>query len=121
MPIKSPRGCAFSGCPNLTREGVYCDEHRALERKKYDGQRGTSSQRGYGSRWRKLRKMFLNAHPLCVDPYGIHAQVGETVPATEVDHIVAKKDGGTDEWSNLQGLCKSCHSRKTAREDSRWG
>jgi len=28
--------------------------------------------------------------------------------------------GGTDERENLQGLCKPCHSAKTAREDGRW-
>ena len=40
--------------------------------------------------------------------------------ATEVDHIVPKSAGGTDAMDNLQALCKSCHSRKTAKE-GRWG
>jgi 5-methylcytosine-specific restriction endonuclease McrA len=34
----------------------------------------------------------------------------------EVDHIVPKKQGGTDDESNLQSLCKPHHSAKTARE-----
>jgi 5-methylcytosine-specific restriction enzyme A len=36
--------------------------------------------------------------------------------ATEVDHIIPKAQGGLDEESNLQSLCKPHHSAKTARE-----
>lgn len=31
----------------------------------------------------------------------------------EVDHIQCKKDGGTDEITNLQALCPNCHRSKT--------
>lgn len=58
--------------------------------------------------------MYLMAHPLCVDPDSVHGS--EVVTATEVDHIKPKSQGGRDEWENLQALCKSCHSRKTAAE-----
>ena len=44
-------------------------------------------------------------------------QDGRIVPATDVDHIVARADGGTDDRSNLQPLCHACHSRKTVREN----
>lgn len=37
--------------------------------------------------------------------------------ATDVDHIIARRKGGTDDLQNLQSLCHACHSRKTARED----
>ncbi|MEZ4714287.1 MAG: HNH endonuclease signature motif containing protein [Caldilineaceae bacterium] len=56
--------------------------------------------------------MFLRAHPVCVSC----AAQGMTTEATEVDHIVRKADGGADAWENLQALCKSCHSKKTATE-----
>ena len=38
------------------------------------------------------------------------------MPSTEVDHVVPKACGGTDDPSNLQGSCRKCHSAKTARE-----
>jgi len=34
-------------------------------------------------------------------------------PSTEVDHIVSKAKGGTDEPGNLQGICEPCHKAKT--------
>jgi len=73
--------------------------------------RGSSSQRGYGAAWRKLRHKFLKAHPLC--------HCGQL--ATDVDHILAKAKGGKDEWSNLRALCHRCHSAKTASEDGGFG
>ena len=119
MPQKALRPCGHPGCPGLVRKGQYCDGHARLHRKEYDDQRGSSSARGYGSRWRRLRAMYLQAYPVCVDPFGLHA--GRVVAATEVDHKLAKKIGGTDAWENLQALCHECHSHKTAVVDGRWG
>ncbi|MHB0886869.1 MAG: HNH endonuclease [Bacillota bacterium] len=42
-------------------------------------------------------------------------------PATDLDHRVSKRKGGTDDPANLQALCHQCHSAKTAREDGRFG
>lgn len=36
--------------------------------------------------------------------------------ATDVDHIVAEANGGTDDDTNLQSLCPDHHKRKTALE-----
>ena len=38
--------------------------------------------------------------------------------ALEVDHIVPKNKGGTDELSNLQALCYSCNAMKRDRDDT---
>lgn len=34
-------------------------------------------------------------------------------PDFQVDHIIELRDGGKDEYMNLQALCVSCHSEKT--------
>lgn len=74
--------------------------------------RESAGARGYGARWRKLRKMVLAAQPLCVRC---------DRPAKHVDHIVPRSQGGDDSMANLQALCATCHNRKTAREDGGFG
>ena len=59
--------------------------------------------------WRKLRRTVLARDVICQDC--------QNRPATHVDHIVPRKRGGTDSVDNLQGLCASCHTAKTARGD----
>ena len=121
MPTKPAHPCRFPGCPNLVRgSSGYCEDHQPEERT-YDRGRGSAAKRGYGARWRKLRGMVLAAQPLCADPFGIHAEAGEVVPSTDVDHIIPREQGGRDVFENLQGLCKSCHSRKTATQDGGFG
>lgn len=34
-------------------------------------------------------------------------------PTFEIDHIIELRDGGKDEYDNLQALCPNCHSLKT--------
>ena len=94
-----------------------CEVHTHERQQVLDAARLPSPQRGYGNYWRRLRAKILSKHPYCVDPYQVHA-----IPekATDVDHIISKRDGGTDDESNLQTLCHACHSRKTARSDGRW-
>ncbi len=75
--------------------------------------RPSSARRGYDARWRKLRLWFLGRHPFC----RVCEEHGVIEPATEADHIVPIRVGGARlDVRNLQALCKSCHSRKTARE-----
>lgn len=81
--------------------------------------RGTSAQRGYGSRWQKARRTYLDRNPLCV-----HCTAeGKTVVATVVDHIIPHKNDQALFWdtANWQALCKACHDRKTATEDGGFG
>lgn len=111
MPYKAQRPCRI--CGELTRTGAYCERHRREVSRQADEHRPSAAKRGYGHRWRKLRGMYLRSHPVCV----VCRDAGRIVEATEVDHIVAKRAGGTDHWNNLQALCKPCHSRKTAMEN----
>lgn len=84
-----------------------------------DDRRGSSTERGYGSRWQKARVSFLKSHPLCV-----HCQERELlIPASRVDHITPHNGDQELFWDhdNWQALCESCHNRKTAREDGGFG
>lgn len=73
----------------------------------------SSTQRGYGYRWQKTREGILAKNPLCY----ICMKLGRVVPGTEVDHIIPHKGNMQIFWdsTNWQVLCKSCHSKKTAK------
>ena len=73
----------------------------------------TSTQRGYGYKWQKARRRFLDAHPLCV---ACQAN-GRPTLATDVDHRIPHRGDQSLFWdeSNWQALCHSCHSEKTGR------
>lgn len=108
MPSKPKRSCSVADCPRLVVTGR-CPQH-ALPRPV--DIRPSSTQRGYGSKWRFIRAQYLKAHSFCV-------VCG--APSTEPDHIIPRARGGTDVWTNLRALCHSCHSRKTALEDGSFG
>ena len=117
---KAARPCATPGCAGLVTSSRLCAKCMVTGQQaahSYDDQRGTAAQRGYGARWRRLRTIFLQANPLCCDPFEVHQN--QPVIATDVDHVVPRRTGGTDDWSNLQPLCHSCHSKKTTAETGR--
>ncbi len=66
------------------------------------------------ARWRRLRRSVIGRDPWCADPEARHAR---PEPATEVHHLVeARADPARFfQRENLQALCRSCHSRMTAR------
>ena len=111
MAQRPPSACRKPGCPGLVRNGVCskCGPLRRHDQVAHDTQRGTAAQRGYGGRWQRVRMMFLQAHPLCA----ACAQQGRVTAATDVHHIVPKREGGSDAASNLEALCHACHSRVT--------
>ena len=115
MPYKFSHPCSVKDCPNLAQPGErFCEYHKKIWNRKYNRiKKREGINRAYWSsaRWRKIRKKFLQEHPYC-------CKCG--AKATEVDHIIPISKGGTDDKNNLQALCKSCHSRKTAKE-GRWG
>jgi len=111
VPFKPKHPCNAPGCPALTLER-FCLEHKREHHRRFDATRGTPAERGYGRRWQAIRMAHLMAEPLCREC----GKAGRVVAAREVDHIVAKVRGGSDDESNLQSLCTPCHSRKTARE-----
>lgn len=71
-------------------------------------------KRGYNSRWDRIRLQALKRdHYLC-QPCQTK---GRVTPAKEVDHIVPKSKGGTDDLTNLQSICIDCHTAKTAQDE----
>jgi 5-methylcytosine-specific restriction enzyme A len=121
MPLMPKRPCSQPGCGVLTSSGR-CDAHRKQAQKQADAARGSSTQRGYGARWQKASKAYLQAHPLCVCP---ECKAGElrVTAATVVDHIIPHRGDMKLFWDNTnwQSMGKTCHDRKTAAEDGGFG
>lgn len=68
---------------------------------------------GYGASWRRLREEILlrDGSTCTIDGCG--------APGVEVDHIVPRHLGGTDDRANLRALCVHHHRSKTGRERGR--
>lgn len=126
MPPAPKRPCRKPGC-GILGTTAFCEKHTIkreaevkVERIKYDKERGTSASRGYGYRWTQYSKLYRQNNPLCVKCEA----AGKLTPVQCVDHI--KPVSGPDdplfyEPTNHQSLCKTCHSIKTASEDSGFG
>jgi hypothetical protein len=72
----------------------------------------TTTERGYGWAWQKLRKVVLADEPLCRFCY----EQGRIVAAEEVDHIDG--DSFNNDRDNLRPLCRACHLQRTARDQA---
>ena len=98
------RPCSTLGCPDVAAHHGKCPVHQRV----YERSRGSSSARGYGGDWKTRRLRILRRDPICRDESGCNA------PSTDVDHILSRRNGGTDDDSNLRGLCKHHNNRKSA-------
>ena len=108
MPIRPPTICPKCGVVVPNRG--YCERHRKERARKIDEARPSAAKRGYDHTWRKIRASVLSRHPLCL----FCEEEGKTTTATEVDHIDGNSRNNSPE--NLRPLCKSCHSRRTIRD-----
>lgn len=104
MPYKPQRPCAYKGCAELTHQR-YCPAHIHMLVQR--DTRPSAARRGYNAEWRRIRDEVLTQEPYCR-----HCKR----PANQVDHIVPLSRGGSNDISNLQSLCTSCHRRKTRNE-----
>jgi 5-methylcytosine-specific restriction enzyme A len=96
MPLVRP--CRRPWCPDYAGPDGWCDAHR---RPPF----ATSAPMPPG--WAALRAAVL-------------ARDGRTCqlcgsPATDVDHIVPRSAGGSDDPANLRSLCARCHRHKRLR------
>lgn len=65
-----------------------------------------------GRTLQRLRALVLSANPLCVRC----EKAGRVTLATEVDHVLALVNGGSNDMDNMQGLCQACHVDKTIED-----
>src|SRR4051812_39853278 len=94
--------------------------HRSSDRPKAEGaalydQARREDHRFYSSaRWLKLRRLKLQINPLCEEC----ERVERVTPAIDVDHIKPRREYPELELelSNLQSMCRPCHSHKTRTE-----
>ena len=113
MPTRPKSLCRKPGCVQAISSPGFCEKHI----KNSDGwsqtNRASPSARGYDWKWRKTRGRILERDSglcqLCLEQ-------GLLIPASEVDHIVSRANGGNDDSDNLQAICRSCHKKKTNRE-----
>lgn len=77
-------------------------------------QRKTAAQRGYASAaWLRTRKQVIARDCGICQACGL--PVTMEAGDAQIDHIIPKREGGTDALDNLQLLHRSCHSQKTAK------
>jgi 5-methylcytosine-specific restriction protein A len=101
MPDAPVKPCHAPGCGEYAVNRGYCREHQ-----RYLNIGRNTKDRGYGGDWVKFRAWFLRRHPACADCPDA---------ATEVHHeikIAVRPDLRLVE-SNCEGLCESCHSKRT--------
>ena len=117
MAGKPLRPCRHPGCRRLV-PGGYCEQHKPRNRNDRSEASKAWHKLYLTDLWTKqLRPEQLLREPFCREC----ARQGRRTPATDVDHVIPHRGdwGRFSDPENLQSLCHSCHSRKTAAET--WG
>ncbi|GAA0599806.1 hypothetical protein GCM10010394_31620 [Streptomyces crystallinus] len=109
MPRRPRPPCSAPGCPELTARGGRCEAHR----REAEQQRGTSAERGYTTRWQRIRKAYLYRNPWCL-LCGRTATVADHFPHSRRE-LVAQGVADPDAFNRLRPLCTTCHNRETAK------
>lgn len=103
------RPCAEPGCSAMVT-GTRCEAHARKTRKAYDARRGSTTERGYGANWRKVRRWYLSRHPNCE-----RCLAEKTMePAALVHH--RDRNPFNNSESNLEALCHRHHEIEHAAE-----
>lgn len=101
---KRDRGvCAICGVDTFWLQNALRHLWSAAEDDPWWLERGLSSRHPH---WRRIR---VFAHRLGVEAWG---------QPFEVDHVVARADGGGNHPDNLRTLCIACHRKRTAAQAS---
>lgn len=103
MPYAPAGPCREPGCPERAVERGRCAAHRVAP---WSGSTPRSSRP-----WDRLRR-----HVLTRDEHRCYLC---GAPADQVDHVVPRFEGGTDDPDNLAAICVPCHALKSAAEAKR--
>lgn len=110
MTLRPCLGVPGEPCGELIERGNRCPSCQS----KLNRARGSSTRRGYHSRWRRMSERIRKARPLCEIRLP-----GCTLLATAADHIVPLEEGGRSAWANARPACTACNSRRRFLEDTR--
>lgn len=113
-PQLSPIPCRRAGCAELVdRQWKFCPRHRTDDAER-SAPRGTRSERGYDNSWLRLRRAYLQRHPMCQVGACKDRPITERV-AVEVHHRVPISEAPERrlDWSNLVSACDKCHDLLT--------
>ncbi len=70
-------------------------------------QRKSFRERGYDSRWDKLKALKKRSAPLCEECL----KKGRVTPAYMIHHITPINEGGAMyDFDNLESVCRDCHA-----------
>ena len=121
------RFCAEPFCSVVVQRGRCPTHDRSNQQTRHQQlaqNRGTTAERGYGSRWQRRAALFKARYSLCgMRPGGQRPVMsrcfdeGIVTAAEQVDHVVPHKgDQGLlwDELGNWQALCGRCGAAKSA-------
>src|SRR5215203_4967067 len=88
-------------------DGKTREQRRAI----YDKSRVTDRAFYWSTEWRNFRREYLAVNPLCVDC------LPAVRAAVEVHHRLKRRDNpdAAFDRSQMAALCKTCHSKRTAR------
>ena len=118
-PTAPKKPCPNPRCPDLSGD---CPAHgRTAQRQAYDQARGSGWSRYGGTKWAETKALVKARDPVCtwgsLPRYG--APSGSCPePTNTAAHVVARRDGGSDEPENCRGLCAQHHAVETSRGES---
>lgn len=116
---KSPRECLScnSKYTPIRSDQKYCNRNCNPYNKRYIDPFYQTKE------WKQIRASFLElstvvdgisiTNKYCIECY---RRNGTLTPTHAVDHIIRRRDGGSDEYNNLQSLCLKHHQSKSAIE-----
>ncbi len=109
-PSRAPTPCTVPRCPNMATTRGRCALHATAT----ETRRGSSATRGYGTRWRSIRREFLRDNPTCMDCGGA-SEVPDHSPRSRRQLVADPTVEDPDDPIWLEPVCAHCHNARTRR------